>query len=157
MRRERLARVGGMVIVLAALTACATARSRPPDPVPSRALLGWEQSGQASWYGHPHHGRATASGEIYDMRALTAAHRTLPLGVRVLVTHLGSGRTVELRINDRGPFVGGRILDVSQAAAERLGGVGAGVFPVRLRVIALPDGTREAGARSPTFEMTPSR
>jgi rare lipoprotein A len=146
----RLVLVSSTAVALMALTGCATSRTRAPEMAPSRALLGWEQSGQASWYGHPHHGRATASGEIYDMRALTAAHRTLPLGVRVRVTHLGSGRTVEVRVNDRGPFVGGRILDLSQAAAERLGGVGAGVFPVRLRVIALPDGTREAGARAPT-------
>jgi rare lipoprotein A len=148
-RRKRLLLVGWMALALVAMAACATPRARAPEMPASRALLGWEEAGEASWYGHPHHGRATASGEIYDMRALTAAHKTLPLGVRVLVTHLTSGRTVEVRINDRGPFVRGRILDVSRAAAERLGGIGAGVFPVRLRVIALPDGTREAGARAP--------
>ncbi len=83
------------------------------------------------------------------MRALTAAHRTLPLGTRILVTHVASGRTVEVRINDRGPFVRGRILDLSRAAAERLGVVGAGVAAVRIRVVALPDGAREAGTRAP--------
>jgi rare lipoprotein A len=113
-------------------------------------MLGWEESGEASWYGRVHHGRPTASGEPYDMRALTAAHRALPLGTRILVTHVTSGRTVEVRINDRGPFVRGRILDLSRAAAERLGVVGAGVAVVRIRVVALPDGAREAGARAPT-------
>ena len=83
------------------------------------------------------------------MRALTAAHRTLPLGTRILVTHVASGRTVQVRINDRGPFVRGRILDLSRAAAERLGVVGAGVAAVRIRVVALPDSAREAGTRTP--------
>ena len=144
----RLAQVGSTAIAVIVLAACATPRAGRPPP-PSPALLGWEERGQASWYGDPYHGRPTASGEIYDMRQLTAAHRTLPLGTRALVTHLGNGRTVEVRINDRGPFVWGRILDLSRAAAERLGGLGAGLFPIRLRVVGLPDGSREAGVRAP--------
>lgn len=146
----RLARASSTVITLVVLAACATPRAgKPPEAATSPPRIGWEETGQASWYGHPYHGRRTASGEIYDMRQLTAAHRTLPLGTRALITHLGNGRTVEVRINDRGPFVWGRIVDLSRAAAERLGGLGAGLFPVRLRILGLPDGTREAGGRGP--------
>jgi rare lipoprotein A len=120
--------------VIAALAACAaparTARS-PAVAVP----VGTTETGQASWYGQPHHGRSTASGEIFDMYALTAAHRTLPFGTRLLVTNLQNDRTVEVRVNDRGPWVSGRILDVSYAAARALDAVAAGVFPVRLRVL----------------------
>jgi len=89
----------------------------------------------ASWYGHPYHGRPAASGEIYDMEKLTAAHRTLPFGTRVRLTAVQSGRSVEVRINDRGPFVEDRIVDVSRAAARRLGLLGSGKALVRLEVI----------------------
>ncbi|OLC35411.1 MAG: hypothetical protein AUH81_10220 [Candidatus Rokubacteria bacterium 13_1_40CM_4_69_5] len=130
----------GWPVALLVLAGCATARVAPP-PAPVR--LGAEERGQASWYGEPFHGRRTSSGETFNMYQLTAAHRTLPMGTRVLVTHLGNGRSVEVRINDRGPFLGGRIIDVSYAAAQRLGALGAGIFPVRLRVVALPDGARE--------------
>jgi len=102
-----------------------------PAPGPSEG-----QTGEASWYGEPHHGRTTASGEIYDMNQLTAAHRTLPLGTRVLVTNLKNGRAVEVRINDRGPSVEGRIIDLSFAAAKELGAVPSGTIPVRIRVIS---------------------
>src|SRR3989441_10230861 len=82
------------------------------------------QVGLASWYDLQ--GRPTASGERFDQRELTAAHRSLPLGTRVLVTNLANGRSVRVRINDRGPFARGRVIDVSRAAARRLGMVGAG-------------------------------
>ena len=104
-----------------------------PEPVPSGG-----QTGEASWYGEPHHGRTTASGEAFDMNQLTAAHRTLPLGTRVLVTNLKNGRAVEVRINDRGPNVEGRIIDLSFAAAKELGAVPSGTIPVRIRVISQP-------------------
>jgi rare lipoprotein A len=107
---------------------------RPPAPVPE----GFEQTGVASWYGRQHQGKRTASGEAYDMNALTAAHRTLPLGTRVRVTNLDNGRSVDVRINDRGPFAGRRVIDVSYAAAQRLGAIGAGVFRVGLQTIAGP-------------------
>ena len=94
--------------------------------------------GTASWYGKQHHGQKTASGETYDMRQLMAAHRTLPLGTRLLVTNLRNGRTVEVRVNDRGPIATGRIIDLSYAAAEELGALSEGVFPVRIRVVATP-------------------
>ena len=108
------------------------ARALPPEP---RVLQIGKQTGKASWYGDAHHGRKTASGETFDMNALTAAHRTLPLGTRVLVTNLANGRSIEVRINDRGPVVSDRIIDLSFAAARALGGVGAGVFRVRIAVV----------------------
>jgi rare lipoprotein A len=118
------------------LAGCAAPRAAVPA---GRALLGWEQRGEASWYGEPYHGRRTSSGERYDMHRLTAAHPSLPFGTRVRVTNLDNGRSVEVRINDRGPWKRGRIVDVSLAAAQRLGAVVLGVIPVRLTVIGLPD------------------
>ena len=82
--------------------------------------IGMKERGIASWYGDDFHGWVTASGEIYDMHTLTAAHRTLPLGTIVRVTNVVNGRNVVIRINDRGPYVNGRILDLSYAAAKRL-------------------------------------
>ncbi len=91
--------------------------------------------GMASWYGRPYHGRKTASGQIYNMYALTAAHPTLPNGTQVRVTHLANHRSVVLTVNDRGPFAEGRIIDVSRRAAERLGFRRAGTARVRVEVI----------------------
>jgi peptidoglycan lytic transglycosylase len=93
--------------------------------------------GLATWYGAESSGR-TATGEEYDMTGLTAAHRTLPLNSRIKVTNLRNGRSVTLRVNDRGPNVDGRLLDVSEAAAERLGFVDSGKVPVRVTVIRYP-------------------
>ena len=93
------------------------------------------QYGMASWYGEDFNGKPTASGEIYDMYGLSAAHRTLPLGTIVKVKNLDNGRDVELVINDRGPFVEGRIIDLSFGAASRLDMVKEGVVPVRLKVL----------------------
>lgn len=92
------------------------------------------ERGQASWYGPRFHGRRTASGERYDMHALTAAHKTLPFGTLVRVRSLVTGREVEVRINDRGPFGPGRVIDMSRAAAEALGMMGLGVKDVLLLV-----------------------
>ena len=130
--------------LLALLAGCSTAVvTTPPTPAAPPAA-GNEEVGFASWYGAQHQGKRTASGEVYDMNQLTAAHRTLPFGTRLLVTNRDTSQSAEVRVNDRGPFVKGRILDVSYAAARQLGAVGAGIFPVRLRVIALP-GTRADG------------
>ena len=93
-----------------------------------------EEVGIASWYGRAHDGRRTASGEVFDMNQMTAAHRTLPFGTRVRVTNLANGREAVVRINDRGPFRRGRIIDVSYAAARRLGIAGRGVAKVRVEV-----------------------
>jgi rare lipoprotein A len=100
--------------------------------------VGGHQSGVASWYGPGFHGRRTANGEVYDQYELTAAHQTLPLGTRALVTSITNGRSVEVRINDRGPFVDGRIVDLSYAAARVIGMIGPGTMPVRLEVLDAP-------------------
>ena len=99
----------------------------------SASLLAAEE-GLASWYGGRFQGRLTASGELFDTRQLTAAHKSLPFGTLVLVTNLENGRSVTVRINDRGPFVPGRVIDLSLAAAAAIGLAGRGVAPVRLEV-----------------------
>jgi rare lipoprotein A len=95
------------------------------------------QYGVASWYGGEFHGRSTSSGEVYDMYQLTCAHNTLPLGTIVMVTNLENGRSLELKVNDRGPFVKERIIDVSYAAAQMLGMWGKGTAPVKVEVVSL--------------------
>lgn len=109
-------------------------RSTPAPAVP----LGYTEEGVASWYGVPYHGRPAADGEIYDMETLVAAHRTLPFNTWLRVTNLSNGQSVNLRIIDRGPFVDGRIIDLSKAAARQIGLLGPGVGKVRLEVIAAP-------------------
>ena len=96
---------------------------------------GFEQQGPASWYGNPFHGRKTANGETYNMNEMTAAHKELPLGTRVEVSNLSNGRKVVVRINDRGPFHGNRVLDLSRAAAQELGTLNAGVAQVQIRAL----------------------
>ena len=96
------------------------------------------QTGIASWYGPGFHGKRTANGETYNQYALTAAHRSLPLGTRVIVTNIESGQAVEVRINDRGPFVKGRIIDLSFAAAKSIGVYTPGTAPVRVEVLSAP-------------------
>lgn len=91
--------------------------------------------GIASWYGKRYHGRRTASGEVYNMYQMTAAHPSLPFGTRVVVTNLENGRSAVVRINDRGPFVRGRIIDVSRTAASQLGFLGKGLTRVGVRVV----------------------
>jgi peptidoglycan lytic transglycosylase len=98
--------------------------------------IGYVERGMASWYGPGFHGRKTANGETYDMHQLTAAHRTLPLGSVVQVRSLTSGRTVTVRVNDRGPFAKNRILDLSQAGAQALSMIGSGTDQVEIRVVA---------------------
>jgi rare lipoprotein A (peptidoglycan hydrolase) len=100
-------------------------------PVAKHAL-----NGTASWYGPRFHGKKTASGEIYDQSKFTAAHKTLPLGTKARVTNLDNGSAVEVEINDRGPFVEGRIIDLSRAAAGALGFVESGTAPVQVKLIA---------------------
>lgn len=98
-----------------------------------------ETEGFASWYAGKFQGRRTANGEIFDTNLMTAAHKTLAFGTVVEVTHIGSGRSVEVRINDRGPFVEGRVIDLSRAAAEALEMTAEGIAPVRLRIVAEPE------------------
>ncbi len=100
------------------------------------AAADYDRTGKASWYGARYHGRTTASGARFDMNAMTAAHRSLPFGTRVRVTNLANRRSVVLTINDRGPYAGRRIIDVSRRAAEILGMVRAGVVHVRVHSVA---------------------
>jgi rare lipoprotein A len=99
------------------------------------------EEGKASWYGVPYHGRRASNGEVYDMHQMTAAHRTLPFETMVRVTNLTNGRQAEVRIIDRGPFVEGRILDLSLAGAQAIDMVGMGVAPVRIEVLSGPHPT----------------
>ena len=134
---------------------CAT--SEPPAPQPSGYpkpykvfgkwyqplpdSKGFRQRGIASWYGKDFHGKRTSNGEIYDMYAMTAAHKTLPLGTYVRVYNLENNRNLEVRINDRGPFVRGRIVDLSYAAAKELGLVGPGTAKVEIVALGTPAAT----------------
>lgn len=114
----------------------------------------YDETGLASWYGSKFHGRRTANGDTYDMNALTAAHKTLPMPTRVRVTNLENGRTLDLIVNDRGPFVHGRIIDVSRRAAQLLGFQRQGVAKVRVRVLdggTIPAGTKTSGDRMPAL------
>jgi rare lipoprotein A len=125
----RRARLAALAAVLLAASACV---GLPPPGT------GSGQVGVASWYGNEFHGRPTSSGEIFDTNDLTAAHRALPFGTYVMVSNLENDRSVVVRINDRGPFVRGRIIDLSYAAARALGLVGPGTARVRLDVLRAP-------------------
>jgi rare lipoprotein A len=124
-----------VLVVATTVSACGARRGPAAEPV---APVRVTQAGVASWYGPGFHGKPTASGEIYDQSRLTAAHRTLPLGTRVRVTNTSNDRSVVVRINDRGPFVGDRILDLSQAAARELDMIGPGTARVTIEVLESP-------------------
>ncbi len=116
------------------------------------------ESGFASWYGAPYHGQRSASGDIYDQEKFTAAHRTLPFGTRVRVRRLDGAGSVVVRINDRGPFVKSRVIDLSHAAAVRLGMTGGGVVPVTLEVVwSPPTNPHAANFSSPRALPVPGR
>lgn len=123
------------LLLIAATAGPVAAQAAAPAPY---------ETGLASWYGVPFHGRLTASGERYDMEAMTAAHKTLPFGTRVLVRCLDTGLSVEVRINDRGPFVSGRIIDLSAAAGRALGLERRGLARVELRLLPSPGGAPSA-------------
>jgi rare lipoprotein A len=114
-----------------------TPKAKPKKKVASKASSGGggTSSGMASWYGGNFHGRKTANGETYNMNALTAAHKTLPFGTRVRVTNTNNGDSVEVRINDRGPFIAGRVIDLSRAAAGEIGLTNTGVAPVKVTIL----------------------
>src|SRR6266852_3183243 len=124
--------VGIALVLCIAFSGCGKKRVHPP----TAARPGSTETGVASWYGHPYHGRHAANGEIYDMEKMTAAHRTLPFGTWVRVKNLENNKTVDVRIIDRGPFVGGRILDLSHAAAVSVDMIGPGTAKVKLTIIA---------------------
>src|SRR5271155_80981 len=125
-------------------TATQPSTSRPPRPSPppprgKPAIPGeYVEEGVASWYGDPFNGHRTSNGEIYDMYQFTAAHRTLPFGVVLRVTNLSNGKQTEVRINDRGPFVGNRIIDLSLSAARAIEMVGPGTAQVRIEMLSGP-------------------
>ena len=144
-----------MILVIFLCCSCAKRPpvAKPGYPKPYKVLGQWYQPvadakgfrerGTASWYGSDFHGKRTANGEIYDMDGMTAAHKTLPLGTLVRVSNLENNREVEVRINDRGPFVQGRIIDLSREAAKRIGMMGAGTARVEIAAIgqAIKPGT----------------
>jgi rare lipoprotein A len=141
-RARRLASAALTAALLVGAAACASRKPAPPVsrpvPPPSTGITpGWSEEGIASWYGggDGFDGKPTASGEVFDTAKRTAAHRDLPLGTVVEVTSLDSGRSVQVRINDRGPFVKGRIIDLSKAAARDIDMLGAGTARVRLVVV----------------------
>jgi rare lipoprotein A len=129
-------------LIVASLALQGCGREGRPASSPERLPGGsrTRQSGLASWYGPKFHGRQTASGERYNMFDLTAAHRDLPFGSRLRVTNIENGRQVLVTVNDRGPFVKGRIIDLSYAAAKELGMTGDGVVRVRLEVLSRGSG-----------------
>lgn len=131
----------GLAVLAAGCHRHRRAGSQPPPPLrtpaPAAPIIQGEQ-GLASWYGHPYHGRPAADGEIYNMYALTAAHRTLPFNTQVRVHDLDNGRDVTVRINDRGPFAEGRIIDLSYAGARAINMIGPGVARVQLEILGLP-------------------
>ena len=113
------------LITIALNAGCVSVESRPA----------YDEVGEASWYGEPYHGRPTANGEKYNMNKLTAAHQTLPFDTKVRVTNLRNGRRVTVRINDRSPLIGGRIIDLSRKAAKKLNMIEDGVTPVGLEIL----------------------
>lgn len=167
MRKMQMTRArahSGLLLLLVAAGAlafgCAGGRTGAGAP-------NWSEQGLASWYGADFHGRRTANGERYNMYAMTAAHKTLPLGTEVVVTSRQSGRRIRVRVNDRGPFVAGRIIDLSYAAARALGSAKAGVVPVTVEAslpasafAAVPRASAAAPARTgprpaPTLSSAP--
>jgi rare lipoprotein A len=151
---QRFAVRATFVIILTLLAAIAAAEAQAESsravqvsteahaagsPQTSAPTGGHELQGLASWYAGKFQGRTTASGEVFDTNLLTAAHKTLPFGTVVRVTHLENGRSVEVRINDRGPFVEGRVIDLSRAAAEAIGMTGEGIAAVELTIVEHPE------------------
>ena len=155
MTRQRSIQAILLVIATALLAGCAGRSSSPPstETAPHAGYkvgspyqingvwyypaedFAYDQTGIASWYGADFHGKYTANGEVFDLNALTAAHRTLPMPCVVEVTNLDNGRTIDLRVNDRGPFARGRVIDVSRRAAQLLGFESVGTAKVRVRIL----------------------
>ena len=164
-----------LALVLAAcLASCAGTKPQPsptpPQPTPPTNIRtqrpyqingiwyyplptaeGYAEKGNASWYGPGFHTRPTANGEIYDMYAMTAAHKTLPIGTHVKVTNLRNNRSILVRVNDRGPFVSGRIIDLSRKAADELGMARTGVVPVYVEAVQL---AKEETSGAKTYWVT---
>jgi rare lipoprotein A len=164
---KRLVRIAALLAATSALAACASAgggkvasaggTARPYKvggvTYTPKADPHYDKVGMATWYGEAYHNRATASGERFDMNRLTAAHTTLPLPSMVEVTNLANGKKAIVRVNDRGPFTGGRIIDLSRGAARELGFERQGLAKVRVRYVGPADGSAPRLARA----ETPSR
>jgi rare lipoprotein A len=133
MRKDRI-RLELLPILLGIMLAGSCAQRKAPSSSAASTERHRTETGRASWYGKAHQGKLTASGEPFDMHALTAAHRTLPFGTIVRVTELKSGRSVNVRINDRGPFRSDRIIDLSYEAAKKLGFIARGTARVEIAV-----------------------
>jgi rare lipoprotein A len=156
-----------VVFIIGGCTTLSSTPSRPSPKAPTKATpyrvygqwyyprthaRGFSQTGLASWYGKKFHGRKTSSGETYDMYGLSAAHKTLPFNTLVKVRNLDNGREIDLRINDRGPFVRGRIIDLSYGAAKKLGIVGPGTARVELVALGRDGSPSGSGATAGTIE-----
>lgn len=141
MRRD-----AALLCLCALLATAACSRHTRAARTPAAPHPGWTETGIASWYGNPYHGRPTASGEIYDMEQMTAAHRTLPFGAMLRVTNLTNNRKVEVRVNDRGPFASGRVIDLSRAAARSINMIGPGTARVRVELLAYAGTPADAAA-----------
>jgi rare lipoprotein A len=156
----RLPFLAQLLLVAVAVTGCSHRKYVPPQPAPIPAAppettvpkkpaattpqppassSGYSEEGVASWYGEPFQGHRTSNGEIYDMYLFTAAHRTLPFGAVLRVTNMRNGKQTEVRINDRGPFVANRVIDLSLSAARAIDMVGPGTAQVRLEMISGPN------------------
>lgn len=132
---------GALALAISCGGGCTSKEAAPKGPQKIEGRRGRTFSGKASYYGGRFHGRKTASGERFNKNAMTAAHRRLPFGTRVRVTNRENGKSCVVRINDRGPFGNrGRIIDLSEAAARKLGMIDAGVVRVKVEVIERPGG-----------------
>ena len=158
-RRSVYSALGAFVVLASTLLIvdCATKRTAGPSPQPPSPPLVVPdtvatpaptplpaQKGIASWYGPGFNGRETANGEVYDQDAMTAAHPSLPFGTRVRVTRVATGRSVDVRINDRGPYVEHRVIDLSRAAGQALGLMRPGIARVRVEILEGGPGRRSA-------------
>jgi rare lipoprotein A len=148
-----------LIASLSLVTGCARKTSARVPASVKPASIGETETGIASWYGLPYHGRRSANGEVFDMEQLTAAHRTFPFDTWVEVTNLENQKHIDVRITDRGPFVKGRIIDLSLAAAREIDMVQAGIVKVRIKVIPkpIPDPQPDADRRRADPSIPPIR
>ena len=132
-----------LFILILLFMACAPKKISYPPFEPGKEFR-YRETGLASWYGEDFHGRKTANGEVYDMYAMTAAHRTLPFNTRVKVTNLDNRKKTEVRVNDRGPFIAGRIIDLSRSGAQELAMLGPGTARVMVEAVGFYSGAAQS-------------